>query len=162
VRQAPVDDRMQCRWKSSPFPAYGTQTLTVASCFKLQSSCPLQSHLSATPVPGSWVNSVQPKTLGLMSGSVQLMTFFEAALVVLESSRRPLSSTEIIERIRNQNLVKTTGRTPEATLSATLYRHLGKHPELRREHVAGKRRALRGSVRWRLEKQSFAGLAAQR
>jgi hypothetical protein len=33
-----------------------------------------------------------------------------------------------------------------------LYRHLGKHPELHRELVAGHGRAARGTVRWSLKR----------
>jgi hypothetical protein len=78
------------------------------------------------------------------------MTYFEAALLVLRASRRPLSTSEILERIERQHLITVTGRTPLATLSATLYRHLGKHPELHRELVPGPHRAARGTVRWSL------------
>jgi hypothetical protein len=80
------------------------------------------------------------------------MTYFEAALRVLRSSRRPLSTSEILERIQRQNLLQLTGRTPAATLSAALYRHVGKHPQLRREYVPGAHRAKKGTVRWRLER----------
>jgi len=79
------------------------------------------------------------------------MTYFEAALLVLRASHRPLSTNEILERIQRRNLVSITGQTPTATLSATLYRHLGKHPELHCERVAGPNRAVRGTVRWSLK-----------
>jgi len=81
------------------------------------------------------------------------MTYFEAALLVLRASRSPLSTNEILKRIQRQNLVPMTGQSPKATLSATLYRHLGKHPELRCERVTGThQRAVRGTVRWSLER----------
>jgi len=80
------------------------------------------------------------------------MTYFEAALLVLRASRHPLSTSEILERIERQHLITVTGRTPLATLSATLYRHLGKHPELHRELIPGAHRAARGTVRWSLRR----------
>jgi hypothetical protein len=76
------------------------------------------------------------------------MTYLEAAIIVLAASEHPLSSVEIIERIAEQNLIVFTGRTPAATLSAALYRNLGKHPTLRREAKEGPGRAAKGTVRW--------------
>lgn len=81
-------------------------------------------------------------------GAVSHMTYLEAAIIVLTASERPLSSVEIIERIAEQNLILFTGRTPAATLSAALYRNLGKHPTLRREAKEGPGRAAKGTVRW--------------
>lgn len=78
------------------------------------------------------------------------MTYLEAAITVLRSSPRPLTMPEIAERMLSEGLVITTGRTPVATLSATLYRSLGKHPQLRREAEPGHQRPKRGSVRWTL------------
>lgn len=76
------------------------------------------------------------------------MTLIEAALKVLRSSRRPLTTAELTERILTSNLVTLTGRTPEQSLAAALYRALGRYPELVREAEAGPSRARRGSVRW--------------
>lgn len=76
------------------------------------------------------------------------MTYFEAALLVLQTSPEPLSDREILEQIQSRELVATTGKTPLATLSATLYRHLGSHPQLRRVCEPGRQRPRRGSVRW--------------
>ena len=76
------------------------------------------------------------------------MTYLEAALIVLSASDRPLRTVEITERIAEQNLLVFKGRTPAATLSASLYRALGKYPALRREAIEGPGRAARGSVRW--------------
>jgi hypothetical protein len=78
------------------------------------------------------------------------MTYLEAALQVLHHSRCPLTTTEITQRILRERLVRSQGRTPEATLSAALYRGLGKYPQLRRVAEPGPKRAKRGSVRWTL------------
>jgi HB1, ASXL, restriction endonuclease HTH domain len=77
------------------------------------------------------------------------MTYLEAAITVLRASSKPLTTTEIMERITRDDLVPITGRTPIATLTATLYRNLGSHPEL--SYVAdreGRKRAAKGAVRW--------------
>jgi hypothetical protein len=78
------------------------------------------------------------------------MTYLEAAITVLRTSCRPLTTTEIMERITRDGLVPVTGRTPAATLSAALYRNLGKDPLLRRQAEQGRQRAARGTVRWTL------------
>jgi len=78
------------------------------------------------------------------------MTYLEAAITVLRASPCPLTTKEIMERITRDGLVPHTGRTPIATLSAVLYRNLGKDPRLRREAEQGRRRAVRGTVRWTL------------
>ena len=78
------------------------------------------------------------------------MTYLEAAVTVLRASGRPLTIDEIMERILSEGLVPMTGRTPRSTLSAALYRNLGKHPELRRLAKHAQQRAHRGSVRWTL------------
>jgi hypothetical protein len=76
------------------------------------------------------------------------MTYLEAAIAVLEASRRPMAAPEILAEIRRRELIQFTGRTPDRTLAAVLYRNLGKHPKLRRDARPGKSRAARGSVRW--------------
>jgi hypothetical protein len=73
------------------------------------------------------------------------MTYLEAAITVLEASPHPLTASEIMEQITKLGLIEVTGKTPRTTLTAALYRNLGKHPKLRREAV---RRGGRGSVRW--------------
>ncbi len=76
------------------------------------------------------------------------MTYFEAALRILRASKRPLTTSEILDRIVRQGLIQPTGKTPEATLAATLYRHLPMDDELARVAEFGRHRAVRGSVRW--------------
>jgi HB1, ASXL, restriction endonuclease HTH domain len=76
------------------------------------------------------------------------VTYLEAALGVLKASQRPLTTPEILARILKEHLVSPKGKTPAATLSAALYRELGKHAELQRDAKFGHQRALRGSVTW--------------
>jgi hypothetical protein len=79
------------------------------------------------------------------------MTYYQAAMAVLGSSKKPLSTRELLDRVIELGLVESTGQTPEATLSAALYRHAMKDPVLRRVFVPGSMRAKRGSVRWTLD-----------
>jgi hypothetical protein len=76
------------------------------------------------------------------------MTYIEAAITVLEASRSSLTRSEIMAEITRRQLIQIAGQTPGNTLSAALYRNLGKHPRLRREAEQGSNRAKRGSVRW--------------
>jgi hypothetical protein len=52
------------------------------------------------------------------------MTFFEAALQVLRSSKQPLTVREITNRALEGGLVASGGKTPYSTMSAILYRQL--------------------------------------
>jgi len=54
------------------------------------------------------------------------MTYLKAALTVLRESQRPLTSREIAERAMAEGLIVTSGKTPEATMSAALYTHIAK------------------------------------
>jgi hypothetical protein len=76
------------------------------------------------------------------------MTFYEAALQILKSSREPLASEEITERALARGLIVSRGKTPVATMDAELYRHLGTDPELVKTEDRGPARAKRGTVRW--------------
>jgi hypothetical protein len=49
------------------------------------------------------------------------MTYLEAAFQVLNSSRTPLTTREITERALREGLISTHGKTPTASMSATLY-----------------------------------------
>jgi hypothetical protein len=75
------------------------------------------------------------------------VTFREAAECVLKESNRPLTVHEIVERALRRDLISTTGKTPEATMSAALYGAPADGP-IRREFEPGPARARRGSVRW--------------
>lgn len=76
------------------------------------------------------------------------MTFLEAAEKVLRSSKQPLTAREITDLALRRGLLKSGGKTPDATMSAALY---GARPDgpIQREFVPGTVRAKRGSVRWK-------------
>jgi hypothetical protein len=78
------------------------------------------------------------------------MTFLAAAEAVLKSARRPLTTHEITALALERSLLATTGKTPEATMAATLYIAVRKNPRgrIQREYQPGPTRAARGSVRW--------------
>jgi HB1, ASXL, restriction endonuclease HTH domain len=79
------------------------------------------------------------------------MTYLEAAVAVLKASRKPMTTEEITEAAIRKGLIHPRGKTPAATMSAALYRHL-QEPDgvaLRRDFQPGAARAARGSVRWR-------------
>jgi len=49
------------------------------------------------------------------------MSFTRAAYQVLKSVNCPLHVTEILERAMQEGLLKTKGKTPKGTMSASLY-----------------------------------------
>jgi len=78
------------------------------------------------------------------------MTYYEAALQVLRSARRPLTTQEITDLAMERKLIIPRGKTPHATMSAVLYQRVRDDPELVKLGVEGNERAKRGSVRWAL------------
>jgi hypothetical protein len=74
------------------------------------------------------------------------MTFLAAAEAVLRSAKRPLTAREITEQALNRRLIATSGKTPEATMTAALYR--ARSPHIQRSFAPGPTRAVRNSVRW--------------
>jgi hypothetical protein len=78
------------------------------------------------------------------------LTYFEAALAVLAQSNEPMSTREILNEILRQQLVSASGRTPLATLTATLYRHANAGDRLMRLSEPGTTRARYDTVRWRV------------
>jgi hypothetical protein len=76
------------------------------------------------------------------------MTFYEAALQILKSSRKPLTCEEITERALERGLIVSRGKTPAATMAAELYKRLGTDPQLVKTEDRGAIRARPGSVRW--------------
>ncbi len=78
-------------------------------------------------------------------------TFLDAALTVLAAAERPLTSREVAERVIAGGLIRTSGKTPEASIAAALYVALrdGRAPGLERLFEPGPTRARRNSVRWR-------------
>ena len=79
------------------------------------------------------------------------LSFLDAALVVLSQSNHALTSAEITAKALERGLVTTTGKTPEASMSAALYVELGR-PKSRVAKLSrpGPTRSARGSVRWSL------------
>ena len=80
-----------------------------------------------------------------------VMTFLDAAIVVLKALRRPMSVNEITATAIRRGLVRTRGITPTATMTAALYLYARdtEAPILQREFEAGTTRAARNSVKWR-------------
>jgi HB1, ASXL, restriction endonuclease HTH domain len=80
------------------------------------------------------------------------MTYREAALAILRTARRPMTTREITAAALKKGLITTQGMTPEATMSAALYRYVRdvKGALIRREFTPGPTRAARESVRWAL------------
>ncbi len=78
------------------------------------------------------------------------MTYYEAALKILRSAKRPLTTQEITDRALEHKLITPRGKTPHATMSAVLYRRAGNDGELLKVETLGRSRAVRGTVRWTL------------
>ena len=78
------------------------------------------------------------------------MTYVEAAVEILRTARAPLTVKEIVEQAQARGLLTPRGRTPEASMSAALYRRLGKDSAIVKVAESGNVRAVRGSVRWSL------------
>ncbi len=78
------------------------------------------------------------------------MTYLAAAEAVLKGARAPLTVQEITELALKRGLIRPAGRTPVATMSATLYGAVNTHPNgsIQRKYTPGPARARRGSVRW--------------
>jgi HB1, ASXL, restriction endonuclease HTH domain len=81
-------------------------------------------------------------------GAASGLTYFEAALTILSSAESPLTTRQITEHALRQGLITTRGRTPEATMSAALYRKLGTDDKLVKIDVRAQKRAGHGTVRW--------------
>jgi HB1, ASXL, restriction endonuclease HTH domain len=56
------------------------------------------------------------------------MTYLEATLAVLEAHKRPMTVDEIIKAAITEGLLNPKGKTPQATLSATLYCYIRDSP----------------------------------
>lgn len=76
------------------------------------------------------------------------MTYFEAALQILRSAQKPLTTREITERALERGLIVSHGKTPIATMGAVLYGRLGTDNQLVKTEDRGPARAKRGTVRW--------------
>ncbi|MDL5053342.1 winged helix-turn-helix domain-containing protein [Oscillatoria laete-virens NRMC-F 0139] len=67
------------------------------------------------------------------------MSGLDAAAKVLIDSKTALNAKEILQQIQEQNLWKTSGKTPHATLYAAIIREIA-----RKKHEARFRRAEKG------------------
>lgn len=77
------------------------------------------------------------------------MTYLQAAIRVLRATRRPMTTRDITEAAVRNGYIRPHGKTPEATMSSALYRHVnGSAAVIRRDHRPGPTRAVRDSVRW--------------
>lgn len=77
------------------------------------------------------------------------MTFYEAALEILKSSRKPLTSREITQRALERGLIVSRGKTPRLTMTSELYTHVGIDPRLVKTEDRGPTgRTKAGTVRW--------------
>ncbi len=79
-----------------------------------------------------------------------MMTYYMAALQVLRSAQRPLTTQEITDQAIKSGLITPRGKTPDATMAAVLYLCFRNDPELIKLEDPGKKRAKKGSVRWAL------------
>jgi predicted type IV restriction endonuclease len=77
------------------------------------------------------------------------MTYYEAALQILRSARRPLTAQEITDLAIAEGLIAPTGKTPVASMERVLYlRVRNDDSELIKIEEPGNARAKRSSVRW--------------
>jgi len=84
-------------------------------------------------------------------------SFLDMAAVVLGRVKSPLTPMEIVTRAKAAGLLVSSGKTPDRTLSAALYRDsLTSSPRFRRVYQRGRIRAVRGSVRWLLMRKWLA------
>jgi hypothetical protein len=84
------------------------------------------------------------------------LTYFEAAVRILHDVGRPMGTRELTDSAIAARLIKPTGKTPEATMSAVLYRKVQVDSRLTKiEDPGGHIRAKRGSVRWALSSWSM-------
>jgi hypothetical protein len=81
------------------------------------------------------------------------MPFLAAAIDVLRTADRPLTSNEITREALARGFLVSIGKTPEASMSATLYMEAARGADSRVKRVfePGRDRAKRGSVRWTVE-----------
>ena len=76
------------------------------------------------------------------------MTYFEAALAVLRSARRELTTREITDLALENGFIDPQGKTPAKTMAAVLYNRVQTDARLVKISTQGPRRARRGTVRW--------------
>ncbi|MAG36469.1 MAG: hypothetical protein CL878_09530 [Dehalococcoidia bacterium] len=82
------------------------------------------------------------------------LNFFSAAVEVLRTVGRPLTTRVITAEALSRGLIVTQGKTPQKSMEACLYTAIRDDPEcpIERLFEAGRTRARNGSVRWTLGK----------
>jgi hypothetical protein len=80
------------------------------------------------------------------------LTYFEAALRVLRETKRPMTTRELTHAAIASGLITPIGKTPEATMSATLYEKIQSDARIKKlgEQKPGMSRAGHGTVQWEL------------
>lgn len=77
------------------------------------------------------------------------MTYAQAALEVLRSSRQPLTTEEVTKRALEMELISPEqSKTPSKSMAAALYRTFNSEGPIVKIDIPGQERAKRGSVRW--------------
>jgi restriction system protein len=81
------------------------------------------------------------------------VNFLDAAATILKRAKEPLTSKEITDRAIASAVLRSTGKTPDRTMTARLYLDTLHNPasRFRRIAQAGRIRAKRGSVKWALK-----------
>jgi hypothetical protein len=77
-------------------------------------------------------------------------TFLEAVFRVLHEAGHPLTTRELVDSAIASGLIDPVGKTPEATMSAVLYRTVRDDSRLKKLEEPGAFRAKKGTVRWAL------------
>lgn len=76
------------------------------------------------------------------------MTYFEAALQILRSAQKLLTTREVTERALERGLIVSHSKTPIATMAAALYGRLGTNDQLVKTEDRRATGAKWGTVRW--------------
>jgi predicted type IV restriction endonuclease len=85
------------------------------------------------------------------------MTYYQAALRILRSAGRPLTTREITDLAVAEGLIAPTGKTPHASMARVLYLRVRTDPDLVKVVEPGVADARRSSVRWALSQGASAG-----
>jgi HB1, ASXL, restriction endonuclease HTH domain len=86
------------------------------------------------------------------------MTYLEAALEVLRTSGRAMTTEEITAEALDRGMLRPSGKTPRATMAAVLYCYVRDATDARIQRHAepGPKRARRGSVTWSFKADTLA------
>ena len=88
---------------------------------------------------------------------VDSLSFLDSAAEILRRSRESLTAPEIVASAIRIGMLITSGKTPDRTMSAVLYKDVARHRNTRfvRLSKKGPHRAVRNSVRWALRKRAL-------